>query len=313
MGNGPDRGGAITERQPWLRGRGVAAALAASAIACGGGGEAPPPDAPLDEAPAAPSYMVYVTNEYAGDLTVIDGATNEVVNTIPLGKRPRGVKVSPDGTHLFVALSGSPPSPPGTDESTLPPPDRSADGIGVVDLAAGEMVTMVRAGTDPEQMAVTNDGARLYVANEDAGAASVVDIATGEILAEVPVGGEPEGVRISPDGSVVYITSEEDNQVTAIDTATNEAICAVRGGRPPPRQCVLPGQQPRLCDRREQRHRPCGGHGDARRCSTPSSLPTSAIWSVPWASLSPPTGPASTSPPAAAAPSSPSMPPPGSR
>jgi YVTN family beta-propeller protein len=84
--------------------------------ACGGGNPpqeqaaAPPPAAPAPEPPKAP-YYVYVTNEIGGDLTVIDGGTNQVVTTIPLGKRPRGIKVSPDGTKLFVALSGSPMAP----------------------------------------------------------------------------------------------------------------------------------------------------------------------------------------------------------
>ena len=41
-----------------------------------------------------------------------------------LGKRPRGIRVSPDRTQLYIALSGSPISPPGVDESKLPPPDR---------------------------------------------------------------------------------------------------------------------------------------------------------------------------------------------
>ena len=192
---------------------------------------APASDPTADAGP--PPYHVYVTNEYSGDLTVIAGGTNEVVATVPLGKRPRGIKVSPDGTQLFVALSGSPPAPPGIDESTLPPPDRSADGIGIVDIAAGEVVNIVRAGTDPEQVAVSADGTRLYVANEDAGEASVVDIATGDILAALPVGGEPEGVRISPDGSVVYVTSEEDNQVSAIDTAANEVVAVFEVGARP--------------------------------------------------------------------------------
>ena len=52
---------------------------------------APPPAAPAPEPPKAP-YHVYVTNEIGGDLTVIDGGTNQVVATIPLGKRPRGIK-----------------------------------------------------------------------------------------------------------------------------------------------------------------------------------------------------------------------------
>ena len=255
MGDGTDNGGAMNidmheeRRRPAVcatgraqrgarrrRGAGwlvsVASAVAVT-VACGGV-EAPPEEAADDAAsPVAPAYRVYVTNEYSGDLTVIAGGAHEVVATIPLGKRPRGIKVSPDGTQLFVALSGSPPAPPGIDESTLPPPDRSADGIGVVDLAAGEVVNLIRAGTDPEQVAVSADGARLYVANEDAGEATVVDIATGEIVAGLPVGGEPEGVRISPDGSVVYVTSEEDNRVSAIDTAANEVVAQFEVGARP--------------------------------------------------------------------------------
>src|SRR6476646_6993324 len=79
------------------------------------------------------AHCVYVTNETSGDLTVIDGATLETVATIALGKRPRGLRLSPDSRLLYVALSGSPLAPPGVDESTLPPPDKTADGIGVVD------------------------------------------------------------------------------------------------------------------------------------------------------------------------------------
>ena len=45
-------------------------------------------------APAAPPAVgIYVTNETGGDLSVIDAATNSVVATVPLGKRPRGIVV----------------------------------------------------------------------------------------------------------------------------------------------------------------------------------------------------------------------------
>ena len=93
---------------------------------------------PAPAAPVAPTGRLYVTNENSGDLSVIDTATRRVIATIPLGKRPRGIKVSPDGATLYVALSGSPMAPPGTDERTLPPPDRKADGIGVVDVKEGD-------------------------------------------------------------------------------------------------------------------------------------------------------------------------------
>ena len=114
-----------------------------------------------------PDLGLYVTNETSGDLTVIDVPTLAVVATIPLGKRPRGIAASPDGTRLYVALSGS-PSTGGVEGKTLPPPDRSADGIGVVDLLQGKLVKILTSGPDPEGVAVSADGTRVFVANEDA-------------------------------------------------------------------------------------------------------------------------------------------------
>ena len=228
MGNGASVRRAVTVFSRWIR-CAVFCAVGGFLVACGA--EAPPPETqPAAEPESAPvpvpeaAYYIYVTNERSGDLTVIAGGTHEVVATIPLGKRPRGITVSPDQRRLFVALSGSPPSPPGIDESTLPPPDRAADGIGVVDIATGAIVTVLQAGTDPEQVSISQDGERLYVANEDAGTTSVLDIATGEIVAVIPVGDEPEGVTTSPDGRFVYVTSEADNQVSVIDTASNEVV-----------------------------------------------------------------------------------------
>src|SRR5258706_5208147 len=58
--------------------------------------------------PQSAAYRVYVTNEQSGDLTVIDGATQQVLATVPLGKRPRGIRLGADGRTLFIALSGSP-------------------------------------------------------------------------------------------------------------------------------------------------------------------------------------------------------------
>src|SRR5262245_15475895 len=96
--------------------------------------------------PASSPYRIYVTNERSGDLSVIDGATYEVVATVPLGKRPRGIHASPDGQFIYVALSGSPIAPPGVDESTLPPPDKKADAIGVFDVKQNRLLTLIHAG-----------------------------------------------------------------------------------------------------------------------------------------------------------------------
>ncbi len=189
--------------------------------------------------PAPPhGYEVLVTSETGGTLTIIDGESLKVSATIELGKRPRGVQVSRDGLLAYVALSGSPLAPPGVDESTLPPPDREADGIGVVDLRERRLVRTMRVGVDPEQFALSLDGKRLYVANEDVGLATVVELESGNIVASIPAGGEPEGVTLSPDGTRCYVTSESDGTVTIIDTAALTTVATVAVG-PRPRGVVF--------------------------------------------------------------------------
>jgi YVTN family beta-propeller protein len=215
----------------------ILAVLAAPILSLAACGEPAKQEAAVSAAP--PSFRIFVTNETSNDLTVIDGATNQVISTIPVGKRPRGARLSPDGKFLFIALSGSPLAPPGIDEKTLPPPDKTADGIGVLDLATNKIVRTITGVSDPEQLAVHASG-KIYVASEDTGQAVVLDGKTGATLTKFAVGGEPEGVNVSPDGRWIYMTSEEDAQVAVIDTATDKLVKAVKVGLRPRSTAFLP-------------------------------------------------------------------------
>jgi YVTN family beta-propeller protein len=179
-----------------------------------------------------PALGVYVTNETGGDLSVIDASSNAVVATIPLGKRPRGIVASPDRSLLYVALSGSPVAGPGVDESKLPPPDRKADGIGVVDLRQRKLIKVLPSGSDPEEVAISADGKQLYVANEDVGLLSVIDASDGTLVETFKVGGEPEGVTVEPQRQRVWVTSEEDGAVFVADLATHKTVAVKVGPRP---------------------------------------------------------------------------------
>jgi len=181
----------------------------------------------------AKGERVYVSDEDGGTVIVISTSGDSVIARIAVGKRPRGVRVSPDGTRLFVALSGLPKAGPGADESKLPPADPSADGIGIVDLSALKLLRVIPGGRDPELLDVTSDGKRLWVSNEDAAEASLVDIEAGQVVRRVPVGKEPEGVGIHPGGKVVYVTNEADNSVSVLDIESGAPVAQVAtGGRP---------------------------------------------------------------------------------
>jgi YVTN family beta-propeller protein len=177
-----------------------------------------PPDAKL---------VVLVSNEASNDISFIDGASDTVIRSVPVGKRPRGLRVSPDGRRLYVALSGSVRGGPNVDESTLPPPDRAADGIGVIDVATGVLQTKLASGNDPECIDSSPDGRVLAVANEDSAQVRLIEAESGRALAVVPVGLEPEGVRFSPDGRFVYVTSEASDRIDVIDVSAQRAIATI--------------------------------------------------------------------------------------
>lgn len=185
-------------------------------------------------------YRIFVTNETSGDLSIIDGATLEVIGTVPLGKRPRGIHASPDGKTIYVALSGSPLAPPGVDESTLPPPDKSADGIGVYDIEQNKIVRIMESGSDPENFDISRDGNTIFVSNEDIGGVSIVDIPSGKLVQTILTGGEAEGVALAPDGKLVYTTEENDGTVSVVDVAARKKVKSFKVGRRPRNIIFLP-------------------------------------------------------------------------
>ena len=186
---------------------------------------------------AGPAHAsrLYVSNEDGQSVTVLDAASGDVIQTIAIGKRPRGLKLTADGSRLFVAVSGLPKCPPSVpdEECAKLERDLKADGIAVVDTATHKIVQVLHAGSDPEQFALSRDGKKLFVANEDAATMSVVDVASGAVVERVPVGREPEGVAVTPDGRWVLISNESDDSVSIIDTGTLKIVKSVQVGKRP--------------------------------------------------------------------------------
>jgi PQQ-dependent catabolism-associated beta-propeller protein len=185
--------------------------------------------------PAARADRAYVSNEDGHTVTVIDTETNEVVATIDVGKRPRGIRLNHDGTRLYVAVSGLPKCPPHIpdEECAKLERDLKADGVAVIDTRALKLVQLLKAGSDPEQFDLSKDGRVLFVANEDTGQTTVLDVHDGSIKAQITVGREPEGVGVSPDGRWVLVTNESDNAVSVIDTSSYKVVRAVPVGKRP--------------------------------------------------------------------------------
>ena len=187
------------------------------------------------EARRTAGEYVYVSNEDSNDLSVISAQSQEVIATIAVGTRPRGVKASPDGRTVYVALSGSPKCPPTMpdEECAKLVADKSQDGIAEIDAATRKITRVLPGGSDPEQFDVSWSRGKLFVSNEDANQATIVDLKSGAVERTIAVGREPEGVGLAPDGKHFYVTGETDHDVTVIDAETGEVKAKVSVGQRP--------------------------------------------------------------------------------
>ena len=79
-----------------------------------------------------------MSNEDGDSISVIDTQRAQVVATIDVGKRPRGMKIDRAGARLFVAVSGLPKCPPTVpdEECAKLKRDLSADGIAIIDTTS---------------------------------------------------------------------------------------------------------------------------------------------------------------------------------
>jgi len=145
------------------------------------------------------AYTIYVSNEKDNTISVIDGDSLEVIDTIEVGERPRGIVLSNDGKLLYMCTS---------DE----------DHVEVLDLETRKVIHSLPSGPDPELMALSPDGSKLYIANEDDNLVTVVDVNEKRKIIEIPVGIEPEGIGLSPDGKWLVNTSETTNMAHFINT-----------------------------------------------------------------------------------------------
>ena len=156
----------------------------------------------LTTVPAAASE-VFVSNEKGNSITVIDGDTYEVTETVPVGNRPRGIALSPDGKHLYVCAS---------DDDTLQ----------VMDTESRKIVGTLPSGPDPELLVLSPKGDLLYIANEDDNMVTVINVEAERVVSEIPVGVEPEGMGVSMSGTTLVNTSETTNMAHFIDTGSLE-------------------------------------------------------------------------------------------
>src|SRR5258708_6794598 len=125
---------------------------------------------------------VEVTNQLDGTVSVINTQTNRVIATMPAGRAPEGVAVTPDRRHVYVADNGS-------------------GEVSVLSTRTDKIVAIVHVGMRPSGVGLSPDGRHLYVANGGSNSASGIDTRTNPVTAPVPLRTPPASLNLSPRAS----------------------------------------------------------------------------------------------------------------
>ena len=134
------------------------------------------------------------------------------------------------------------------DDSALWVVNPDADSISLVDPKARALLAEVALGKSPPSLdadgryepailpralALSTDGARVFIAAQFSGELIVVDAKTRAVTTRVPLPAEPVSVVASPDGKFVYIASFQAGVVSKVDTATLAVVATLPVGDKP--------------------------------------------------------------------------------
>jgi len=105
----------------------------------------------------------------------------------------------------------------------------------VIDTATNTVIATITIpnSVNTVALAVSPDGSKIYVTNNNSGNVSVIATGTNTVIATIAVGLNPLGVAVTPDNSKVYVANEGSGTVSAIDTATNAVTAMIPVGVEP--------------------------------------------------------------------------------
>src|SRR6266487_648817 len=154
----------------------------------------------------AATVRIVQTNAAGDSVMLIDPATNKVVGEIKDIEVNHGAAAAPDGSRLYITNEA---------ESTLD----------VADLKSLKVIKHIPLTNHPNNVAVSKDGKRVYVAIvAGAGAIDVIDATTLTRVKSIRTEGGIHNVYVTPDSRFVVAGSIPGRKITVIDQKTEEIV-----------------------------------------------------------------------------------------
>ena len=164
------------------------------------------------------THRVYATGGDASNtVTVLDGSTNQIVATIPVGSRPQGIALDDTAGKVYVPNLGD-----GT--------------ISVIDSAANQVMATFQSPL-PKLIDVAVDPGlrRLYVVIHpsfigDFSGLEVLDADTGRFISQLALGSSADSIVVNPSTHQIFVSDDVDGTVTIVDGNSAGVVATVAAG-----------------------------------------------------------------------------------
>ena len=149
---------------------------------------------------------VIQTNSAGDNVHLIDPVMNKIVGEIKDIEANHGAAAAPDGSLVYIS-------------------NESLSTLDIVDARTLQVTHRVPLSGHPNNLSISRDGRRVYVAIVQApGAVDVIDTASQERVKTIPAKGGVHNTYVTPDGKYVVAGSIVGKIMTVIDTQTEEPV-----------------------------------------------------------------------------------------
>jgi len=146
------------------------------------------------------------TNSQGDNIHLIDPATQKIVGEIKGVPVNHGAAAAPDGSRFYIS-------------------SEAEQSLHVVDSKTLQTVKKIALSGRPNNISISKDGRRVYVAIVSApGAVDVIDTSTMEKVKSIATKGGIHNVYVTPDGRHVVAGSIAGRLMTVIDQKTDEPL-----------------------------------------------------------------------------------------
>ncbi|AEW02904.1 hypothetical protein A4D02_02635 [Niastella koreensis] len=152
--------------------------------------------------------LMYVVTREDNSLYIVDLATKKVVQRIPLSAEAYTCQLSPNKNELYISLWGG-------------------DKVVVFNTTNKSITDSITVGDNPNELCLTKNGKRLFVANANDNSVSVIDVAQRKVIEtfntalypNAPNGSTTNGLALSANEKTLYIANADNNCLAVFDVS----------------------------------------------------------------------------------------------